>query len=130
MVDYSLHNRSLKVLQKLSFNFTFLNEVQAGIMEHIIDRFLLSRCQKKCYEQCYDIIKEFESKRLVFMERQAVKLWIHVIDTICRISIIHGVKTSSKFSIIVLSNFLRNVVSDYLFFVVTKFSMVILRKHT
>ena len=41
-------------------------EVQAMIMESIINWFLLARCQQKHYEQGYDIIKELLSKLAFF----------------------------------------------------------------
>ena len=41
---------------------TFLKEVQTLIVEYIIDQFLLRKCQKKRFEQGYDIFKNILSK--------------------------------------------------------------------
>ena len=37
-------------------------DIQMLIVEYIIEYFLLASCQKKRYEQGYDILKEFVSK--------------------------------------------------------------------
>ena len=39
-------------------------EIQTLFLEYIIDQFCLKRCQKKRYEQGYDILKEFVTKWL------------------------------------------------------------------
>ena len=41
---------------------TFLKEIQALTVEYI-DQFLLQRCQKKRFEQGYDIFKDFVSNK-------------------------------------------------------------------
>ena len=47
---------------------TFLMKIQTLFVEHIIDQYLLKRCQKKRSEQSFDIIKGFISKyRLVLV---------------------------------------------------------------
>ena len=66
--DFSLHNRSLKFLQKSSFrpfsfkvdeNHNSFKYIPTLIVEHMIDQFLLTRSQKKHNEKGYDIFKDF-----------------------------------------------------------------------
>ena len=49
-------------LQNSLCKITILEEIQTLIVEYLIDQFLLTKCQKKRYEQGYDIHKEFASK--------------------------------------------------------------------
>ena len=44
----------------------FLKEIHALIVEHIIDYFLLSKCQRKCYELVYNFLKKFAGKKLSY----------------------------------------------------------------
>ena len=55
-------NRFLGHLAPKLIEIAILKKVQAIIMERLMDRFLLARCQKKLYEQGYDILKEFIAK--------------------------------------------------------------------
>ena len=51
---FFLDHLALKFIKK-----AFLKEVQKLIVEYIIDQFLFTRSQKKCYEEEYNILKEF-----------------------------------------------------------------------
>ena len=71
------------------------NSTIALIVEYIIDQFLLARCQKKCYEQVYDILKKSlyqincllgnggPSKTRLFQSFGV--LWIHWCEPNCRV---------------------------------------------
>ena len=75
LVDCSFHNWSLKFLQKSIFwPFSFKiqeNHISSGnsaiaIVKYIINQFLLKNCQKKRYEQDYNILSEIVTKYLPF----------------------------------------------------------------
>ena len=75
MIDYLLHDRSLKFFQKSIFGpklleIIFLLKWNSNVdLEHIVDIFLLTRCQKDMI-----LFKNFNQNRIyVLRERWAVK---------------------------------------------------------
>ena len=69
----------------------YLKDIQTLIVEHIIDQFLVTRCQTKRCKQGYDFLKEFLANNPLLWDEGPSKnrlvhscevLWIHVIDAI------------------------------------------------
>ena len=71
----------------------FLKDMQTLLVEYTINPFLITRCQKKCYEQGYDILKSLYQNRVFLrngipskirlLQSYVVVLLIHVIGAIC-----------------------------------------------
>ena len=69
----------------------FLEESQTLIVKYIINQFLLTRRQKKRYEQAYNILKSLYQNICGFLDptnrqrsyQSDEVLWMHVIDPIC-----------------------------------------------
>ena len=65
LVDYFLHNRSLRnqFWTKIALKFIKIKFLkQTLIVEYVVNQCLVTRCQKKHYEQGYDVFIEFVSK--------------------------------------------------------------------
>ena len=70
LVDYSVRNQSVNFFRNRFFGhlaqkfikLTFHKEIETLFVEHIIDQFLLTMCQKKRIQLGHDIVKDFLSK--------------------------------------------------------------------